>query len=129
MRVPRRYKFVVEDWDRHGNVRVYLRRPGTPKIRLREEPGTPEFDAEYRRAMEGKTKPAAPRATSPASGSFRALCVAYFGSAEYKRMEPRSRHVRRLILDKLCDQYGDKPAALLMPGRVRKIRDERADAP
>ena len=47
----RHYKFVVEDWDRHGNARVYPRQQGKPKIRLREEPATPEFDAEYRLAM------------------------------------------------------------------------------
>jgi hypothetical protein len=43
----RLYRFLVEDIDRHGNVRVYFRRKGQPKIRLSEMPGTPAFDAEY----------------------------------------------------------------------------------
>ena len=30
----RLYRFVVEDIDRHGNVRIYFRRKGQPKIRL-----------------------------------------------------------------------------------------------
>ena len=29
----RLYRFVVEDVDRHGNVRIYFRRKGQPKIR------------------------------------------------------------------------------------------------
>ena len=129
MKVRRRYKFVIEDWDRHGNVRVYLRRPGKSKLRLHEEPGTLEFDAEYRRAMEGRIKPAPARQRTPDAGSLRSLCMAYFGSAEHKQMEPRSRHVRRMILDKLCDQHGDKPAGLMEARHVRQIRDARADAP
>lgn len=41
----RRYRYVVQDRDRHGNVRTYLRVPGKLKHRLHAEPGTPEFDA------------------------------------------------------------------------------------
>ena len=55
--VRRRYRYVVQDRDRHGNVRVYLRLPGKQKLRLCQEPGTPEFDAEYRRAVAGDIKP------------------------------------------------------------------------
>jgi hypothetical protein len=126
----RKYRYVVEDHDRHGNDRVYLRTPGKRKSRLWQEPGTPEFDAEYRRAIAGEIKPKTlPRPAAPASGSLRALCISYFGCAESKRMEPRSRHVRRLILDKLCDVHGDKPVALMEPRHVRRIRDEKAELP
>jgi hypothetical protein len=41
------YRFVVEDVDRHGNIRIYFRRKGQPKIRLTETPGTDVFDREY----------------------------------------------------------------------------------
>ena len=53
----RLYRFVVEDIDRHGNVRVYFRRKGQPKIRLFEMPGTAAFDAEYQRAFSGEQRP------------------------------------------------------------------------
>jgi hypothetical protein len=46
----RKYKGVVEDVDRHSNVRVYFRRKGQPKVRLREIPGTPAFEEEFQRA-------------------------------------------------------------------------------
>ncbi len=55
-------KGVVVDKDRHRNVRLYFRAPGRSKVRLRETPGTREFDDEvacarlgqpYERAGEG----------------------------------------------------------------------------
>lgn len=33
----------VEDTDRHGNVRIYIRREGAPKVPLRGIPWTTEF--------------------------------------------------------------------------------------
>lgn len=36
-------KFVIEDVDRYGNVRLYYSRRGQRKIRIREMPGSPEF--------------------------------------------------------------------------------------
>ena len=52
----RLYRFLVEDVDRHGNVRIYFRRKGQPKIRLRELPGTAAFDEEYQRAFSGERR-------------------------------------------------------------------------
>jgi len=75
-----------------------------------------------------RIKPTPERLRMPDSGSLRALCVAYFASVEHKRMEPRSRHVRRSILDKLCGQYGDKPAGRREARRVRQVRVARSDA-
>ena len=34
-----RLKYLVEDVDRHGNVRIYFRRKGHAKIRLKGSPG------------------------------------------------------------------------------------------
>ena len=55
----RLYRYVAEDVDRHGNVRIYFRRKGQRKIRLTEVPGTAAFDAEYQRAFSGALKPPA----------------------------------------------------------------------
>lgn len=49
--VSLRLKYVVEDVDRHGNVRIYFRRSGFPKIRLRGLPGSDEFQAAYSAAL------------------------------------------------------------------------------
>ena len=61
-----RLKHVIEDTDRHGNVRVYLRRPGHLKVRLRSRPGTEDFLTEYRAAMMGATPRAPPDRSSGA---------------------------------------------------------------
>jgi hypothetical protein len=58
-----------EDADRHGNVRVYFRRKGRPKIRLNEVPGTPAFDQEYQRAFRGEL------VTAPASTTRRTFAM------------------------------------------------------
>lgn len=52
-----RLKYIVEDTDRHGTVRLYYRRPGQPKIRLRGPSGSPEFLTDYKRAAAGPTTP------------------------------------------------------------------------
>jgi integrase len=119
-------RFLVEDVDRHGNVRVYLRRNGR-KVRLHERPGTEAFMVEYRCALAGPTPdgPAPPRKAPP--GSLRRLIELYYGSAEFQLL--KRGHVRRQILDKLCEQHGDKPYARLESQHVRQLRDERASHP
>ena len=49
--VSLRLKYVVEDVDRHGNVRIYFRRLGFPKIRLHGLPGSEEFQSAYASAL------------------------------------------------------------------------------
>ena len=124
-------KYVVEDLDRNGNVRVYLRRPGQPKVRLRSRVGTPEFIAEYQAALTGapSRRPQAPAPTGDDRASFSWLCSHYYRSAEYTRLAPRTRHVRRLILDAFCTKHGEKPYKLLTAAHIRRFRDEKASTP
>ena len=88
-----RLKHVIEDTDRHGNVRVYLRRPGHLKVRLRSQPGTEDFLAEYRAAMMGATPraPAGPLERRGSKGSFKWLCEQYYVSAEYQGLSGRTK--------------------------------------
>ena len=46
-----RFKYLVEDRDRHGNVRLYVRVPGRTKVRIRAPFGTDEFIAAYNAAI------------------------------------------------------------------------------
>ncbi len=127
--VPRCYRYVVQDRDRHGNLRTYLRRPGWPKLRLQAELGTDDFDAEYRRVMEaGPPKPAAPKG-QVIPGTVHAGCVAYYGSTEFKQMAPRSQRVRRLILDHFCEAHGSKRLRMMERRHLVVIRDKMAERP
>lgn len=126
-----RLKFLIEDTDRHGNVRLYIRKRGTPKVRLLQAPGTREFLEEYWAAVKGNT-PASddrPILTAPAKGTLHWLCTQYYASADFKGLTDRTRYVRRRILDAVCKRDGDKPFAQLEPRHVRKRRDERSDKP
>ena len=124
-------RFVVEDVDRHGNVRVYLRRKGLKKIRLHAMPGTPAFMEEYRLAM-ALFEPASQRRRAPSfaeTGSFRRLCQAYFSSPEYLGLDVSTREWRRRALELICEKHGVKPFARMDAKAVRMLRDELATKP
>ena len=123
-------KYLVEDYDRHGNVRVYVRRHGR-KTRIRETPGTDEFMAAYRAALVGDRLSPMPgnNKREAANGSLRWLVENYYQSAEYRRLGQSTRRVRKSILDGLCEDHGNKPFAMMEPKHVRMIRDQKADFP
>ncbi len=92
----------VEDRDRHGNVRVYYRPKGKPKVRLRNTPWTTAFMEEYEAA---KSQAAPIQRKGITTGTWRWLCVKYFAEcAEYKQLGLRTQHVRRLILENTFDE-------------------------
>ena len=123
------YRFLVEDVDRHGNVRVYLRIVGKPKIRLRALPGTEAFELEYRRALQGEIVPAPPRGRRATPESMRWLAEQYYASAAFTSLGESTRTVRRGILDKVCERCGGFRFADMMPSHVAKLRDEKAATP
>src|SRR5215207_4850244 len=125
-----RFRYVVEDVDRHGNVRLYFRRKGQAKIRLPGRPGSEEFTQVYRAALEGLLPPCKPNPKKTTSaGTLKWQCEAYYGSAEFQQLDVSTRRVRRNLLDELCRSHGDKPSKLMEARHVRTIRDGRADRP
>jgi integrase len=129
--IKMKLKHVVEDVDRHGNVRLYFRRKGQRKIRLQGVPGSEEFLEAYRKAVSGEGRAATKHLgqVKAASRSLRWLCESYFRSAEFRQLDERTRRVRRNILDGLCRDHGDKPVPQMQPRHVRTLRDHRADRP
>jgi len=126
----RLYRFLVEDVDRHGNVRVYFRRKGQPKVRLRELPGTEAFDKDYQSAFRGGVKPVPGRSnTSATSGTMRWLCEQYYASAAFQSLAQSTRKVRRGILEEICQRAGNFRYAMLETAHVAKLRDEKAAFP
>jgi integrase len=129
-----RLKYVVEDTDRHGNVRLYYRRPGFPKIRLPGPLGSPAFLAAYRAAESDAKNPVsqtAEKAKPAKPGSIRWLCIHYFQSAMFNELDERTQYVRRGLLERFCQNKddGDKPFRLLQPRHLRTRRDEMMDRP
>jgi integrase/recombinase XerD len=123
-----RFKYVIEDRDRHGNVRVYARVPGRRKVRIRAPFGTDEFLAEYNAAVSDHVI-VPPQTRQAKVGSFRHACVLYYGSPTFKRLDPATQSWRRRALDGISEKHGHKPIALMEPRHVRMLRDERQDQP
>jgi hypothetical protein len=92
----------IEDQDRHGNLRVYYRpTKKSKKVRLHGTPWAPDFIAEYEAA---KGNIAEVRKTDINPGTWRWLCVRYMTECtEYKRLDQRTQHVRKLILESTYD--------------------------
>src|SRR5246127_3117331 len=126
----RLYRYLVEDVDRHGNVRIYFRRKGQLKVRLTEKPGTAAFDAEYQRAFCGELRPpSTSQHTAAMSGTMRWLCEQYYASATFQLLAPSTRKVRRGILEEICQRVGNFRFATMEARHVAKLRDEKAAFP
>jgi integrase len=133
----REYKFLCEDLDRHGNPRIYLRRKGQPKIRLRAQVGTDDFEREYQAALNGSTAITAPtEKRSTKADTFGWLVVTYYDSQPFQQLQPDTRRVRRRILDDICTEFGDLPFAFgdlpfaaMEPRHIAKLRDAKMATP
>lgn len=53
----------------------------------------------------------------------------YYESAEFKGLNTRTQHVRRLILGHVCAADGSKPYKLLEARHIRRARDLKANVP
>lgn len=136
-----RYRYLVGDRDRHGNVRIYYRRAGR-KIRIREEPGSAAFAARYAElaAMFENGAFVAPVAhhtrRGPQSGTLGWLVVAYEASAAFAELEPSTRRTRRRLMAAMLDEpvhpgaaetYAGFPLPRLTLRALEVLRDRRRD--
>lgn len=137
-----KYRYIYEDVDRHGNVRIYFwRGKGHRKLRLREKVGSPEFHRAYQAAIaagggidhvsEAKPKP-------PTLNTFRWLCVKFFKSTDFKLLDPKTQHVRKQVLEHTWDEpiapgvsekFGDFPLSRMTGKAVRVLRNRKAQFP
>lgn len=124
-----RLKYLVEDRDRHGNPRIYVRLPGKSKARIKGIPGSKEFMDAYHAALAGDVAPAKASRKPSVIGSFRKLCELYYASPEYRGLDISTRSWRMRSLDKICEKDGAKPYALMQPVHIRKLRDDLAAQP
>lgn len=130
--------YVIPDRDRHGNVRYYYRRPGCRKIRIPGDPGSQAFVDHYYAVREGKiaAKPLRVQLQLSSAGTLRRLCEQYYVSSEFGQLGTRTGHVRRLILEGICQsknskskERGELPFAMIQDRHVRELRDEKAKFP
>jgi integrase len=130
-------RYVVEDVDRHGNVRLYFRRRGQKKIRLRDKPGTPEFNTAYAEAFAVREAAASVTEVSNTPNTWRWLCLRYFQSAEFRQLDPaNTQRPQRGILESTWAEpsapgstalIGDCPLDRMGPKIIRVLRDRKAN--
>ena len=138
--MPRRLpRFCVEDVDRYGNVRIYLRLKGRPKVRLKGVPWSPDFMASYEAVLNGAApgKVSDPRATTP--NTWKWLCQAYLASTAFKLgLDVVTQRRRRSLLEATYDEptapgsdtcFADFPLTRLTPHAVAVLRDRKAAQP
>ncbi len=129
--------YLMQDVDRHGNVRLYVRRKGS-KIRLKLPPGSPKFMDEYKAALErlsaGKKEPDKPQHV----GTLGWLSEQYYKSPQFAVIDKRQQRVRQLVMRALLDEppkegskfrFYDCPISEFTSDHVRLLRNRRKDAP
>lgn len=143
--VKKHLRYVVEQKDRYGNVRLYFwKRPGS-RIRLHGTFGSEDFMKQYGRCLAEATGsiPSSPAAHGVRHaiqpGSLRALCVEYFTSARFRTdLGGRTQAVRRRIIEQMLQEpvrpgaaltFADVPVAKITPRAVFVLRDRKAETP
>ncbi len=141
-----KFRHVHEDVDRHGNVRIYFKRRGQRKVRLREPVDSEAFSTRYheilRESESGKlslgvsVKPAGPR---PEAGTLKWLVAAYTASSAFKQqLDPQTQRTRLGIIGHMLDEpvrpgatetYARFPVDRLTTKALRVLRDRKADLP
>jgi hypothetical protein len=102
----------VQAFTSAGGVYHYFRRRGSPRIPLPGLPGSHEFMTAYADALNaaplaiGKTLRSRP-------GSISSAIAMYYGSQAFRSLQGGTPALRRAILEKFRDQYGNRTLATL----------------
>jgi integrase len=119
--------------DRHGTRRVRFRK-GRLSIYIAGIPWSEAFMRAYATALEGEKAQAGDGSIGAARtipGSFDALCVAYYKSAEFLGLEESTQRARRNIIEKFRreDENGKKPLNRLGRAQIKIILGDKAKTP
>jgi len=131
-----KYRYLVEDRDRHGNVRVYFRRGG-PKIRIREEVGSPAFAKRYEELCATAPVQAVAHAL-PRSETFEGLWEAYRRSAAFTQdLDESTQRTRTNLIEGMLNEpiypgapetFRGFPKARITLATLQILRDRKGRA-
>jgi integrase len=135
------YRHVIEDQDRHGNVRVYYRRDGR-KIRIAEQPGSPAFAArvaELAAQFDAGTPPPRPAGQAlVADGTLAWLFARYHASPAFRSLDPLTQRRRYRLAQAMMaepvrpgarETFEAFPVTRLGPAALEVLRDRKASVP
>ena len=112
---------------RHGVTAWYVRVRKGPRIRLRAAYGTPEFDAEYRAAVDGAAAPAAMAAAGNKSLAW--LIARYRETSAWAALSLATRRQRENIFKHVIKSAGAKAFIAITKDHIAAGRDRRAATP
>jgi integrase len=110
---------------RHGQAIWYVRTGHGPRVRIRSEFGTPEFDAEYRAALAGNLT----RKAAPSCSTLEWLLTRYRETAAWTDLSPATRRRRDNIFAGVIESAGHEPYARITTAIVEAGRERRAKTP
>jgi integrase len=112
---------------RHGKTKWYVRVGKGPRIRVKSEFGTPEFDAEYQAALTGEAAPA--KRSKAFAGSLQWLIERYREVDAWRSFSLATRRQRENILKQVIATAGNKPYSAITAAIIAAGRDRRASTP
>ena len=122
-------KYCGWNTDHHGKRRVRFRKDGF-SIYIAGTPWSEDFMRNYATALEGvKTQQAEIGSARTTPGSFNALAVAYYRSADFANLSPSTQAQRRNAIEKFRTEHGSKPIKGLSRAHIRAIIEARAAKP
>lgn len=117
-----RLPYVHRFRDRHGKLRHYFRRGGSPRIALPGLPGSAEFMEAYQAASAGVPAAVEIGANRTKPGTINSLVISYYKSDDWLfKLEEDTRRTRRRFIERFRAEHGDKRVALLRREHIVKM--------
>lgn len=114
---------------RHGKVVWFVQmRRGAPKIRIRGEYGTPDFDAAYQGAVSGAVVTGKPEITA-SKGTLEWAWLLYMQSASWQSKSAATRRQRENIMKHVLASAGSRPLSAINDVAISEGVDRRAKTP
>jgi integrase len=142
MSAPLKLRYLVQEIDRHGKLRVYVRKTGFPKVALRDPVGSPEFLAAYAAAVialkSGKVPPRPKKTKAAEPATLGWLVREYAKSHDFGQLDARSQRVRLAILEQALSEpphpgsplvLRDMPLNAVTPKLIKVLRDRKSATP
>jgi integrase len=112
----------------HGKAVWYVRIGKGPRIRIRAQFGTPEFDAEYQAAITALSAQKK-KEEGASTGTLAWLIERYRETAAWTNLSLATRRQRENIFRHVLDAAGRQPFAKITAATIRTGRDRRAATP
>jgi integrase len=110
---------------RHGKAAWYVRIGKGPRIRIRAEFGSPDFELEYQAALSGVAKPR----KDPTSGSLAWLIDRYREASAWSNLSGATRKQRENIYKRAIETAGDTPFVRVDAATINAGLERRKDTP